>query len=412
MRTRRSNRVKSYVTQTYDFGEGSEPEEEIDIDRAERAQDNEAEDQDFAVSEGGASAERDQDDEDDFQADEEDDEKDLVLSSDAGSSASDLEDIRTNLRYRRHESKGERPAWLRPPGEYLSINPAPTDTHVPKGYAGYLDRNVRGAGLIRTWYGPDRQKVKIAAEILDRWIDWSLLPPREIAPEPGQGRKGLWAPDIFERESEFAERWLHQVYSERPQGITFSPVSFEEAQRLSVRPSSMPVMVGPSDSQVEVSLSVGQGIAFSESGVPFSPDDEQGKAPIGWLVDVGGTVLSLDWVPRRLHETQLLAVAIIPFDDHAVHNRGQHASQEEAEKHGIIQLWEFTSVKGEEDIYLPSASAPKLRKTIFTDQGRARRIRWNPACDLLAILSSSGLVLVVDFDSDDFSGAEHGKCPM
>lgn len=408
MRTRRSNRVKSYVAQTYDLGEGSEAEEVPE--RLKGFQDNEAGDEDFAVSEGGASPVGDQEnDEDESRNEEDEDDKDLVLSSNSDTSTSELEDLHTYLRYRHHGSKGERPAWLREPGQYLSINPSPTDTHVPRGYAGYFDRNVRGVGLVRALYGPDLQRLKVAAGFLGRWIDWSLLPPRELAPKPNQARGGLWSNDTFRKERAFAERWLRRVHTEQPRRLTFSSVSFEEAQLYSMKPSSLPVMVGPSGSQVEITISVGQSIPLSDSGLPFRSDDGQSKGPTGWMLDVGGLAVSLDWVPRRSTEIQLLAMAILPFSDQSDPSEGQKAAEPESQSHGIIQIWEFASVKGGENTYLPSASPPKVRKTIFTDQGRVRRIRWNPACNHLAILSSIGVVWVADFDDDDFSGAEYGE---
>lgn len=412
MRTRRSNRTKSYVAQTYDFLEGSEA--EGGAERPANSQDNEVEDQDFAVSEGGASPGQDQDDEEEFRVEDEEEEEDeddgknLEFNSGSDIVGSDS-DIQISPRYRRHDSKGERPAWIRESGQYLSINPAPTDTHVPRGYAGYFDRNVRGPGLVRAWYGPGPHRLRVAAELLDRWVHWSLLPPKETAPEPDQARKGIWSADIFERESAFAERWLRRVYSERPAGLTFSRMSTEEAQFYSMQPRSVPVLVGPSDSQVEVILAPGQGVSLSESGLPFDPNTDQGKGPTGWLLDVGGTVVSLDWVPRRRHETQILALSIIPFEDQQVQSNEQQDPTSEALKHGVIQIWEFESTRREGNTYLPSAASPRVRKTIFTDQGRVRRIKWNPACNHLAILSTSGIVRVVDFDDECSSSIGYGK---
>lgn len=402
MRTRRANHAKSYVTQTYDLGDGSEAEELQE--RLIVPQDNEAEDEDFAAPERGDSPE------DDSQTEDADD-KALELSSDADSSSSETAAIHRYLRYRRHGSKGERPAWLREPEQYLSINPAPTDSHVPRGYAGYFDRNVRGPGLVKAWFGPDMGRLRIAAGLLNRWMEWSLLPPKEFAPKPDQHRKGIWSKDAFEKEHSFVEKWLQRVYTERPRGISLSPMSFAEAQPYCMESNSMPVLVGPSGSQVEVVISTGQGIPLSETGLPLSPDDSQDEGSTGWMIDVGGIVASLDWVPRRSHQVQLLAMAVIPFSDQHDQSDAHRVLEPETQGHGhgVIQIWEFSSVKSEQNIYLPSISSPKVRKTIFTDQSRVRRIKWNPACNHLAILSRSGVVWVVDFDDDELSGAEYGE---
>lgn len=401
MRTRRSNRNKSYVTEPYDLGEDFEEIEEPPLPK--RAKVAEDEDDNFSGSNHGSSG-----DEEDVEQDEKD--LEVVISSDSEGSSSESEELEDFAQSgnRRQGSKAERTTAVKLPDQYLGLAPISTDTHVPRGYAGYVDRNVRGRNMLKSWYGPEPIGILTAAQMFDQWSGWSLLPPKETIPEQGYARQGTWVKDIFERESVSADNWLRRLYQDHVREVARVPLSEQEALPYIQEQGSIPVLLGPPAAQTEVKLVPGQGMAVTNSGVPVNEDDESSEGPVGWIVDTGGIAISLDWAYGRTHEVQLVAMAILPLGDQEFDGFNREVAQVNSQSSGTIQLWEFTGKKTDNDTYAPSNVPPKLRKTIFTGQGRVRRVKWNRACAHLAVLSSSGTVCVIDF-ADDLGEAEYGR---
>jgi transcription factor C subunit 6 len=406
MRTRRSNRQKRYFTETFDLGEGSDDNESSALPR--RARDVEEDDENFAAPDNDSAA--DQDDDEDEGEDEDADDDKLVVESDSDASVSGVEGVmRPASRIRDNKSIRASTARLAGVPQYLNITPFPSENQLPRGYAGYFDRNVRGRGLVRAWYGPDPKRMEIAARLLERWGPWKLLPPKEAVPNPDRPRKGVWSSDIFERETGFVERWLERLKHDRPPGTSFSHLSLDESHPYRLGPGTIPVLVGPSDSQTEIRLSSGGGVAITQHGLPFEQDEDPDKVPGGWMVDTGGIVLNMEWASQRRNQTQLVAMVVIPYGDQEIYSYGEQGIKPDCQRHGMIQLWEFSGQRTSQNTYIPDKeSMPSLYKTICTDRGRVRSIRWNPACNHLAVLCHGGAICVVNID-DCVEGAPFGK---
>lgn len=406
MRTRRSNRQKRYFTETFDLGEGSEENEEPAVPRRTKAA--EEEDENFAAPDNESAA--DDDDDEDEGEDEGADEDKAVIRSDSEASASGVEEtMRPAGRIRENKAIRASTARLSGVPQYLNITPFPAEHQLPRGYAGYFDRNVRGRGLVRAWYGPDPKRMETAAKLLDRWAAWKLLPPKEDVPDPNRPRKGVWSSETFERESKFVKNWLERLRNDRLPGTTFSQLSPEETYPYRLEAGTIPILVGPSDSQAEIRLAPGESVAITQYGLPFDLDENSGEVPAGWIVDTGGLVLNMEWAPLRRNQTQLLAMVVVPQGDQEMYNYEQEATMSDFQRHGMIQIWEFAGRITDENTCIPDYEvAPKLYKTICTDRGRVRSIKWNPACNHLAVLCKGGAICVIDAE-DGVEGAQYGE---
>jgi transcription factor C subunit 6 len=292
---------------------------------------------------------------------------------------------------------------------YSDIEPIVTDSHMPRGYAGSFDRYIRGMSLVRAWYGPRKRSIETALRLLDRWIDWTLLPPRETANAAGC-KHDIWNKGTFEGESQYVEEWLARLKADEPQGTILSPLSEEESEPYRLQPGTLPVLMGPHASQKEFKFTTGESRLLGNKGLPIDDDNvEETGAGSGWIFDTGGIVLSLDWANRRGRDTpQLLALAVIPHDDQENYNYEVEVLKPDFQRHGTVQIWEFLGQTHEPEDSIRPAGKSRLLKTLCLDTGRARRVKWSPACDHLAVLSGDGGVDILEpyFDNGD---AAYGK---
>ncbi|KPM37172.1 hypothetical protein AK830_g9388 [Neonectria ditissima] len=386
MRTRRSNRTKSYAVEKYDF-EGSS-EEDIVHRRDDRA---DADDENFEAAAAAAAEESVEEDDLAFERE--------AVESDA--SVSDPEGVPD--RFSRQRIKLIRPFNLRAIGVtgYLDVEPVAADGRIVRAYCGPYDRGIRGNALVDMWYGRHEGGVKMAHDMLDRWMDWSVLPPREEAGERGQKNRGVWSPNFFEREASNAEHWFERVKASMPQGNSLRRLSDHEAQPYVFERGAMPVLMGPHNSQQEVSFAPGDACTLSQSGLPFDQDDRDAKIVAGWMFDTGGIVTGMSWAPQHEPETtQLLALCVIPYADQEYYDFEQESVKPDFQKHGVVQLWELVGERGEDGFVRPSSKQPKLRRTICLEHGRARRVKWSPAFGHLAVLCGDGNVYVIEAGGD------------
>ncbi|KAL7792102.1 WD40-repeat-containing domain protein [Trichoderma ceciliae] len=390
MRTRRSNRTKRYTLDKYDFL--SSGDEEQTQKRRKTTDDN---DENFEAAAEERSAGEDQEDEDD----------DDVQMND---SASDVNVGEKPPRQRTKQAKASKPSDA---GEmvvtgYLDIELIPPEGQ-HKGYVGPYERGMRGKALARTLYGPQPERINKAHQLLERWNGWTIFPPKVPQDEDEPTDKGFWYPGGLEKEARLAKQWYTQMSKALPSGDAWSELSPGESEMYRFPQVGMPVLTGPYEAQQEVSMEPGHCYPLSQSNIPFDKDEDDDKVHTGWMLDVGGLVLGMDWAPRRdKNPRQLLALAIIPQSDQDFYNYEEESVKPGFQKQSIIQIWEFRSTKTDDEFIRPSGEPAILRKTMCLDYGRARRVRWSPSCNHIAVLSSDGKVYIAD--AGDLDGEEEG----
>ena len=400
MRTRKSTRTKRYIVEKFDF-DGSSADEETPqpVSRRRRTipDDTDANFDDDAAAR------------DELESNAESDEVAAVVpTSESEASADDGTPSRDRPRDGPRKRGEPNPRRSRPvrtfqssssssTTAYLDIEAFVSDSHLPRGYAGSFERHIRGTTLADVWYGPDTRNVNTALRLLDRWLAWPLLPPSEPIKDKGRDRKGVWDRRVFEREGSYAEEWLARLKADEPHGTILYPLSEEESKPYRLQPGTLPVLMGPHDSQQEFYLAAGESILLSHTGLPFDDHNDESQVPSGWMFDAGGIVLSLDWAQRQGDDTpQLLALAVIPHGDQEEYDYEREAARPDFQKHGTVQIWEFCGSQRDNGSIRPAVAKPRLLKTLCLACGRARRVRWSPVFDHLAILSGDGSVCVVE----------------
>ncbi|KAK1251294.1 hypothetical protein MKX07_005849 [Trichoderma sp. CBMAI-0711] len=400
MRTRRSNRAKRYTLDHYDFLESGDEEQPQKQKSRKTADDN---DDNFEAAAEERSAGEDEDDEEDEDEDE--------PMNDSGSDADAAE---RPSRQRSKRTKQAKPTKQGKPVDvgilevngYLDIELVPPEGQ-HKGYVGPYDRGMRNKALARTWFGPNPDRISMAIELLERWAGWTLLPPKVPQDEDEPTDKGFWIPGGLDREARLAEKWHVQMSAALPSDNVWLELSLEESQAFRFPQLSMPMLTGPSEAQLELPMEPGRCYAMSQSNIPYDQDEDEDKVQSGWVLDVGGIVLNMDWAPRRdKNPKQLLALAIIPHSDQEMYNYEEESVKPGFQKQGIVQVWEFQGVATDDAFIRPSSEPAILRKTLCVDCGRIRRVRWSPSRNHIAFLCGDGSVYIAD--AGDLDGQEEG----
>ncbi|KAH6949963.1 hypothetical protein DER45DRAFT_87871 [Fusarium avenaceum] len=390
MRTRTSNRTKRYTVEKYDF-EGSSDEENL--------------------RRAAKKAERDENFDETAAAEESADEEELALdpeqeneeNEDPESEGPVSEPDGIPDRFARQRVRPIRPFNVRAAGltGYLDLEPV-ADGRIVRSYWGPYDRGFKGKQLVEAWYGRHEDGVKLVKGMLDRWMDWTVLPPKTQGDEEQKDR-AVWSPNFFEREAYSAEHWYERVRESLPEANARIRLSVEEAQLYRFQTEPMPVLLGPVTAPQEIKFEAGDAYSISQNGLPTA----HGTTPVGWMLDAGGIVTGMDWAP--LHSTnapQLLALCVIPHSDQELYDYEQESQRPDFQKYGVVQLWEFVGERQEDGFARPSSQLPTLRKTICLEHGRARRVKWSPACGFLAILCDDGDVYVTEAGDDGEGGYE------
>ncbi|KAJ4007251.1 hypothetical protein NW752_007769 [Fusarium irregulare] len=390
MRTRKSNRTKRYTLEKYDF-EGSSDEE--------------------TLRRATQKTERDENFDETAAAEESAEEEELALDQEGGHDENEEVDSEGPVsepdgvpdRFARQRVKPIRPFNVRAAGltGYLDLEPV-ADGRIVRSYWGPYDRGFKGKQLVEAWYGRHEDGVGLVKGMLDRWMDWTVLPPK-IPADEGQTDRAVWSPSFFEREAYSAEHWYERVQESLPEANARIRLSQEEAELYRFQREPMPVLLGPSTSQQEIRFMPGDAYAISQDGLPLQND----SAPVGWMLDAGGIVTGMDWAPlHSVNAPQLLAICVIPHSDQELYDYEEECLRPDFQKYGVVQLWEFVGERQDDGFARPSLQPPTLRKTICLEQGRARRVRWSPACGFLAILCDDGNVYVTEAGDDGEGGYE------
>ncbi|KAI6779280.1 uncharacterized protein J7T54_001010 [Emericellopsis cladophorae] len=389
MRTRKSNKSKSFVLDPLLIEDDDEEiEESAAASSRTRRRHADASDHDSNFDEDGtASAQQDAPSEDD----------------DSGEESSSVHSVDESERPTlvstpaKKSTKSGNYAKLRTTGagkEYWPLEPMAWTMDAPRGYAGSFERYFRGPTLVKTWYGPEEEMLRKAFGLLERWLQWPLLPPS--APIPVGGRKGVWEDGIYESEASFLPRWRESLEADSSQRTTLVGLSDEESEPYRIHPEkNLQILLGSQDDPQVESTSFGTSISIQSNGLLIPQEQLHEQTPSGWVVDAGGLVLNMDWSRKQPHETQLLALAVIPQEDQETYDYDQESARPDFHQHGTVQIWECQSDVTEGSVTM-SQHQPILLRTICAESGRARRLKWSPACRHLAILCGDGSVLVID----------------
>ncbi|KAK3323885.1 hypothetical protein B0T19DRAFT_476890 [Cercophora scortea] len=347
------------------------------------------------------------------QAAEDDDDEDAdddmqIIEPEPGSDEDEDSKDKTSPRQRKTRNTGA--GMIQSRRGFHDIPQYPLETRiVTRVYAGPLRRYARYSALRDAMYGPEYQRIKIIWDLEMRWASFPVLPPRF----PPQHAKGVvaspWLAPGFEMDQDRrAFHWYddYVVQSSVVQASHF--MTARAGQRLIPRAGGdLVTFVGPYDAQREVRLAQGCSVALSSRGVPI--DDGAGAAdaddpPSGWMLDIGGLPLAMGWAPSTSRDTQVLAVAAVPFSDQELGRPDDPKTTPEADSAGSIQLWEFTADAGQRTgLAVPSACPPRLLHTLCFNWGRPKRLQWCPVpfssadiYGMLAVLCGDGKARVIE----------------
>ncbi|ODA77260.1 hypothetical protein RJ55_06887 [Drechmeria coniospora] len=397
MRTRTSNRTKTFTVERYEFDSSSD---DKDVEPPRKRKNAEERDANFDDALDANEA-LDEDEESDNEK-----ENAVLAESDAAGPSADTPHKWPRSHISRHRRK---PLKARLPAgsalAYRDIDPVPPDSHAVKSYVGPYSRTIRGLAMVEMWYGPTLSKIRLAQRLLDRWIGWTVLPPKVVAHDEHLGLRAVWTPGFFEGEARFALSWMERVRSSLARGHgppQLRQLSSDEAAPYQLSSGSLPVLVGPYPNQSEICLAPTEACSIAHSGLPFAKDEDATKMAGGWVLDAAGIVIGMDWAPRsRELAVQVLALAVIPHADQRNYNFEVEHQKPDFERHGVVQIWAFRGDKSQHNVARPSTLPPRLQRTLCFDYGRARRVRWSPGCELLAVLCGDGRICIVQVDCDD-----------
>ncbi|KAI8964927.1 WD40 repeat-like protein [Daldinia sp. FL1419] len=315
--------------------------------------------------------------------------------------------------------KKNRRSWAPNPAKPLGeVQPYPTDPAQKwtRTYVGPVKRWTRLEYLVDYWFGDIEDRRDIFNEFMKLWFNFQLFPPKLL-----QGSRQLevaqngWMPSDFIQRSEDQYRyWYERYLAIRTISQESTIIDKAEAFRwfLPRAEGEMRVLLGHVSNQKEYLIKQGECIPFSDSGAPI--EDEANNEPKngGWLLDVGGIVLSMGWVPVRGQADQLLAMSIIPYSDQAFYKDLNDAPKPSELKEGVIQIWKFKTERNSEGISRPARSPPDLVHAICSYWGRVKRIQWCPIpltithrVALLAALYGDGKLRILEVKRD--SGEEN-----
>ncbi|RDA82871.1 hypothetical protein CP532_0400 [Ophiocordyceps camponoti-leonardi (nom. inval.)] len=388
MRTRQSNRTKRFTVNKYSFESGSD-EGEAPPSEGER-------DADF--DETDAQAEADADAPEDVEAEEEEEEEGPADDGEDGGDAAAGASTETNHDGRSTTVAAAKASPRQPKRrktqptsvpssskDYRAIEPVPSDSHVYQSYSGPYNRALRGQSLVAIWYGPRKQDMAVCQRLLDRWLHLTVLPPKSRRTLD----TSVWVPKVdLEREAALAERWRLSCAREEAARV----LTPDEAKPYQFPDRPLSVLLGPYPNQRVFTFRPGDAHCLAQDGTPYADDgDEEGReerVPIGWMLDVGGIVISIDWAPGQEKE-QRLALAVVPHADEELFDYESEHRKPDFLRHGVVQIWAFRADKGN-SFTRPSTRRPRLLRTLCFDCGRARRVKWSPACDHLAVICGDG----------------------
>ncbi|KAI0382008.1 WD40 repeat-like protein [Hypomontagnella monticulosa] len=307
------------------------------------------------------------------------------------------------------QRKKNRRSWApNPVNSFAQVQPYPTDPSQKwtRTYVGPVKRWTRLEYLVDYWFGDEENRKDIFNEFMSLWYDFELLPPKLLGPERLERARNSWMPNDFaksleDRFSRWYDRYLSSQHKPQSSVLIDKPKALH--QFLPHAEGEMSVLLGHISSQKEYPINQGGCIPFSDSGVPIEDENDYELRSGGWLLDVGGIILSMGWAPINGQVSQLLAIVVIPYSDQAFYMDPNDAPKATDLKEGVIQIWKFEAEKDPRGVLRPARIAPKMIQVICSHWGRISRMHWCPVpfsnkhhITLLAILCGDGRLRIIE----------------
>ncbi|KAI1844288.1 hypothetical protein JX266_009579 [Neoarthrinium moseri] len=287
------------------------------------------------------------------------------------------------------------------------VQPYPTDSSAKwtRSYAGPVTRYARLPDLCKYWYGDRVGYAKIINGLVKLWARYEIYPPKLLLSKDQNLAKSPWVSSNFwEAQQQKFLDWYVNYLSARQKPSVYAPLSEATASRwyLPQAETGLTALLGPHDDQKEHVLKQGDAIALLPDGGPAEEATEDDKVG-GWMFDVGGIVLSMDWAPRIGEVDQLLAMTVIPYADQAFYQNPEETPHEATLKQGSVQIWSVPLKRSSKGLMAFSSSRPRLASALCTESGRVLRMQWCPVAltvggviGLLAVLMADGKVRVLE----------------
>ncbi|KAI1496121.1 WD40-repeat-containing domain protein [Biscogniauxia marginata] len=325
--------------------------------------------------------------------DDEDEDEDANLPDEESS------DLETRLvqekRPKRPRKQGPPPTVEKNLGE---VPPYPTDPSQrwTRSYIGPVKRWTRFTELTKFWYGDRKNYAKVVNSITKLWWVHEIVPPKlRSAGQLSRAQHG-WMPSGFWEDQEIKFRQWYERYLKTRTSQQISTLLDKAGAFRWFLPQvdgELSVLLGHFSNQKEYHIKQGESICFSDSGVPIEKTDSDETNGGGWILDVGGVVISMGWAPAKGEVGQLLAMAVVPFSDQAFYRDLQDAPKESEKKEGTVQIWRFEADKDSQGVLQPARRSPKLVHAICFTWGRVMRMQWSPVP--LTIDGQKGLLAVL-----------------
>ncbi|KAI0533891.1 hypothetical protein GGR58DRAFT_85921 [Xylaria digitata] len=266
---------------------------------------------------------------------------------------------------------------------FAEVPPYPSDPgqRWTRTYLGPIKRWTRFYELIDWWFGDKSDHRAILDGYLKLWWHHELIPPKLTSQSRLLAAQNGWMPKGFADHQRSKFRQLYNdrlVHQFRKQNST--RIDKDRAFRWFVPQAQgeLSLLLGHVSDQKLYRIQYGESISFSDTGHPISNVDDEEVVAGGWLLDVGGSPVSMAWAPAQGQVNQLLAIAVTPFSDQAYYQNLKDAPGESEQKEGAIQILSFEAVKGRQGIFRPSRRAPGLAQALCFSWGRVSRMQWCP----------------------------------
>ncbi|KAK7752687.1 hypothetical protein SLS62_005238 [Diatrype stigma] len=238
------------------------------------------------------------------------------------------------------------PEQQAPARSFGIVQEYPTDlaSKWTRSYAGPVKRWTRLQLLTKFWFGDRENYLTIVGDFVRLWWGYEILPPKLTSKYDLAVASNPWMPNGFPEDQELKLRqWYERYLEKRARRSLSSPIDKGKAFRRFIPqpPDALTVIIGDAAEQKEHHFKQGQGVAFSGLGNLIEKSDSEKTRSSGWLLDVGGIVVSMGWAPSESRTEQLLAMAVIPFRDQAFYQDLKKAPQESEKREGAIQIWRF-----------------------------------------------------------------------
>ncbi|KAI0144285.1 hypothetical protein GGR57DRAFT_482640 [Xylariaceae sp. FL1272] len=266
-------------------------------------------------------------------------------------------------------------------GEEVPAYPSDTGQRWTRAYHGPLKRWTRLHELIDWWYGENPDRRLIVDEFMRIWWQHQLLPPRLSTPAHLQRARHGWMDENFAADQRMKYRELqecrlvHQIPQQTATIVDKEKVFHEFLPQTG---GYLKVLLGTVSDQRSYTIQYGESISCSDSGTPIDNGGSSDTTIGGWLLDVGGIVVSMSWAPTVGEVDQLLAIAVAPFSDQAFYRNLGDMPQPSDQKQGTVQILRFEAIKDGTNTIRPSGRAPRLAHLLCFSWGRVSKIHWCP----------------------------------